>query len=935
MKQTLKNSCFLSFMLLLFLSFTFSGCSDDDIVADTGVSKNTTVEDINSNIKALQALLAAKSENKGIKSCTLVSSNTYNVELEDGTSVTVRTAIPTIGEEEKQVYVPQLSVSEEDGKYYWMLDGAFLTDDDQKMVVTGTDVPEIGIDGDNSWTIKYGSVSKSLGSVENGTVKSLFSEVVQNDELVIKFLLRGELPYLTLKKVTSDKEPIQPTGTLRRIIDQNHPAWFVHIDVWNYPDPQAIIDLIPEEIRPYVIFNISFSSSQDEETKQFIKPVDGYNTAKSWLRVCAENNVWAMVQASSGGYCHWPDFEDYSEFSGSLFEEFFQEFPNFIGFNYAEQGWGFASDAAFITRLKHFSNLLRLCHEYGGHLAVSFFNPSGYGAALSGIGMFKRSPELAEACLKYPENFIPCEKYTQSNGFLEMESTSLGVFLSGYANNYGIRFDECGWDEGKDDQRYWNDEKEYQPAAGALPVIEHMMFTGETVMDGPELIWKQCFKENGTANMSDGYKTRKWTCFDQFTNISMDIYRKILDGTIRIMNRKEVIDRTKVVIVNDMNPTGEVMADPGYSAPTTLYQGLYQMDGDGAHKDNRYWFKKTGRYPAIPVVARLADDLARTFQYQINASQFRTNSGWGNLMMKQRKFNDIFPEEYTSNGMFAGRYENGWVVYNCYADTKTASIPFKYNTCQKMQLEFGKYSVAVVKEYSNSVDFYLSNYTSNRKNVIDKISIYGSSKKPTYTFKNRISGNTCTVSEEWKNDVLCLTISHNGALDLHIDCAGTATDRETSYSTANIIQPVAPAIYNGTRQYEAEVFEYKNIGRIESNAAQSSTATLKGFVGLGYLEFGTDASASVRETASVNEAGRYAVRIRYCAPTATIKTVAVYVNGHKVSVPEFATTGSANNNWQTVSVPVDMSKGKNKIELKAENSAAGNLYFDYITVEKI
>ena len=36
----------------------------------------------------------------------------------------------------------------------------------------------------------------------------------------------------------------------RRPIDSRHPMWLVHIDVWNRADPQKIIDLIPDDIKP-------------------------------------------------------------------------------------------------------------------------------------------------------------------------------------------------------------------------------------------------------------------------------------------------------------------------------------------------------------------------------------------------------------------------------------------------------------------------------------------------------------------------------------------------------------------------------------------------------------------------------------------------------------------------------------------------------------
>ena len=57
------------------------------------------------------------------------------------------------------------------------------------------------------------------------------------------------------------QQAIGHSGTaMRRPISPVQPAWIIHIDVWNNADPQKIIDLIPADIRPYAIFNISTSS---------------------------------------------------------------------------------------------------------------------------------------------------------------------------------------------------------------------------------------------------------------------------------------------------------------------------------------------------------------------------------------------------------------------------------------------------------------------------------------------------------------------------------------------------------------------------------------------------------------------------------------------------------------------------------------------------
>ena len=61
------------------------------------------------------------------------------------------------------------------------------------------------------------------------------------------------------------------------------------------------------------------------------------------------------------------------------------------------------------------------------------------------IAYMKRNPEVNRLLTEHPEHFICCEKYTMQNGFFDIESNCLGAYLGGYAGNYGIRFDDCGW----------------------------------------------------------------------------------------------------------------------------------------------------------------------------------------------------------------------------------------------------------------------------------------------------------------------------------------------------------------------------------------------------------------------------------------------------------------------------------------------------------
>ncbi len=50
-------------------------------------------------------------------------------------------------------------------------------------------------------------------------------------------------------------EPItaEAASGFRRVVDNEHPMWIVHIDSWNYADPEKIIELVPEDVLPYVV----------------------------------------------------------------------------------------------------------------------------------------------------------------------------------------------------------------------------------------------------------------------------------------------------------------------------------------------------------------------------------------------------------------------------------------------------------------------------------------------------------------------------------------------------------------------------------------------------------------------------------------------------------------------------------------------------------
>jgi hypothetical protein len=712
---------------------------------------------------------------------------------------------------------------------------------------------------------------------------------------------------------------------LRRPISPSQPLIMVHADVWNDADPQKIIDLIPSDLRPYVVLNISVSINHDASTGKWKTSEYGYSIAKSWLRTAAENRIWATVQPSSGGYTHLADYDTTVDLDTTVYGEFFKNYPNFLGINYAEQFWGFGVSGdvrspTWQTRVNHWQNLVKFANKYGGYVIVSFTG-GFWGANINPVGMVKRNPGFAAVLKAYPQNFIIEEKFTMAYGFHDIESVSMGMWLSGFAGQYGIRFDQCGW--------VANNGESFPPAAGAAPYMEHMMLTGETVVDGPELIWQQSIKGLSNGTTSDGFSTRRWEYYPQYVNITLDGFRKVLDGTIRILSRSEVIERTKVVIINDQTTSDDRVT---YSSPETLFDSLYKVTTDGTYLNNKSWFKKTGRYPAIPTVYQLTDSLANTFKVQVKRSAY--SSRWPTLAAKQTEFNNLFPEEYTGT-IYAAREENTWMTYNPFKTGVTASgsIPFKYNTATKLDVTYSLYSLGIIKEYPSKVSVYLTNYdnVNNTGLMPDELKFYGCSAEPTFSYEDRGIHTASTVSGNWSNSVYTLSVKHNGPLDITVNCSGTNTDRLTAYTTATITAPTTPSIYTGPRQYEAENFDFKSIA---GNVSNGISGTIRNYQALGYLKFGTNASASIRDSVHAPIAGDYTLETRYSNSGSAVTAIDLYVNGVKVATPTFKATG-VDSNFVIDTRTITLNAGTNVIMFKASSAPVSSVTFDNIVLTSL
>ena len=589
----------------------------------------------------------------------------------------------------------------------------------------------------------------------------------------------------------------------RRPLSPQTPMFLFQVQQPDASDPQACINAVPADVRPYTVMMYCIGAQSGTVT-------NGYAFADYFCNVCQQNGVWCMVQVASG-YANTMNNLDTTDY-GTLF----QKYPNLIGFAFAEQNWGFVSTSSewgpssFADRLTLFANLLPLCNQYGGYLYVSemesISNPT-----FNPIAKFKTSPNFANATKIYQTNYIVGDKFTSGCGYYDNESQCLGVYLSGHAGNYAVRFDEYAWPWSGKSQLYGLQNPGEtnlsnlplfscpEPAQG-IPIADHLMLQGATVLDGPEV---PSYSTINQGQLMPCYK-----------NMTGDIFRKVLDSTIKIPALTNVLAHTPIAYVCDQNN----------NLTGGLYDGLYQIDGDGANNHN--WFKASGRYSSIPGIYTNAAHELSGFTTNVLQSQYSTR--WPTITAKTNEFNSYFPSEYTGNA-FVARRDNQWLTYNNMLNsniTESASIPLQYNTCTNLSLTYPPQTFAIITESNQSLQIYFNNYFTD-KNALwavtnDNVQTYiltnfisnppdsttnttrttifqisGCTNTPTYTLTDRGSHKPMTNSATLVNGVFTLTLTGNGPCDITINCAGNATRtarfrHPTSWCRRPIMCPMRP-----------------------------------------------------------------------------------------------------------------------------------------------
>lgn len=705
--------------------------------------------------------------------------------------------------------------------------------------------------------------------------------------------------------------------SLRRPLSSTQPMWIIHIDCWNYPDPEKIINLISADILPFVVFNISLSSN-DNITH------DGPLIIDSWIRTCAQKQVWCMIQPSSGAHNRLPEIT--ADGTGqAAYEHYFQEFPNFIGFSFAEQFWDFGKNGCptWEERQQTLLAILQLCHTYGGYLTMSF-TQSYDNYQMMPMYILKNNEALRTQLHDYPEHFIVTEKYTMKKNFYDIESNCLGMFLSGYAGHYGIRFDTSGWMSNTDDLNDASDNP-VVPASGMMPIIEHMLLTGQTVIDGPELTWQQVTSSASYKNTADNYKTKTHFLFPHCENTYLTIFRHIINGSWRILTRDEVINRTKICILNDITTDTR----DAYVTPQNLFDSLYRfpMDKGGVTygtgwQDQRWWTKNTGRYPSIPQVYEAPDGMTA-----VPVSQYKTR--WSTNAAKQTEINSLFPQLATGD-LFVAQEGNTWVLYNPYQYHDTL-INNKRTFTNATRHATGTFNLSPITSH---LQLWINNYRNNysaapyaeAEQQTNTIIFTGLTSQPTVTWTDEGNHSASSVQTSYANGQLTISATHNGALNITISdlqSSSTVVSANLAPYTVGVlcenpdfsplVAPTTPSLYqpsvdnNLWYQAEAENMDYKGSVAICNKPGDNA---VKNHYAQGYAQIAPSTSTSLRDTLLAYASGNYTLRLRYrSADTSSPVPFKLSVNNQS----PFTLSAPRANDWSTIDTDVTLQQGDNQL----------------------
>jgi len=205
------------FLSMLAVASVCCACGDLKDRVDVLEQKVSALESkVNQNVNSINALVDAAKKAVTITKVETLADG-YKIYFSDGTISTISNGVNGTdgkdGVDGKDAVAPVIGIKEEEGVYYWTIDGEFVLNNGQKVPVTGNDglTPQFKIQ-DGKWYVSFDGNTWDAVPV-TGTEKPELVMSETDDEYVFTLgetTIRIAKEHAFMIKVTSDVQKVTP-----------------------------------------------------------------------------------------------------------------------------------------------------------------------------------------------------------------------------------------------------------------------------------------------------------------------------------------------------------------------------------------------------------------------------------------------------------------------------------------------------------------------------------------------------------------------------------------------------------------------------------------------------------------------------------------------------------------------------------------------------
>lgn len=747
----------------------------------------------------------------------------------------------------------------------------------------------------------------------------------------------------------------------RKVIDSSHPLYVVHYG-WKDSVNTSVTqlwNLIPDDLKPYTaILAIA--------ERSLINDGEVGNQIKSWIKEtveeCEKNGIPVFLQQVNG------ETGPERLIPLDFWEELVANNKCLLGLNAAE-----LYNNEDIP--EYLSDSLEMLSSYGAFYMWTDTNLGGGGGLIQRY--LQSDTKLLDNMRANKENVIMMNK--ESFADVTTDATNLGLWLSDICGNWGVSSDCWHWDLDGYNKLFGN--SEYTDSWRNCLGMPEAMY-------GQDML--RVASEGGTCFLAEvGFYTTYShdVLTPTYENVIAPIMRKMVDGTIRIPTKEEVMEKNQ-------------FAYQGRDAFSIPYESPYS---------NLYY--STGRYGTIPLLLP-----------NLNEEELAKFKNVSAEPKDQAYLDSLYPEETWGTDTFATRTENQWFWMNSSENTdiyQGSMLNPQINKSEYFYIGSGPHTYAAIQESEDGFKGLIGNYRIDMDGIytpyinlpFDSMNeavnefIYenltrGRQKDGTLRETNiKISGtykggkpvldiskggenvNDFTYTESWDEETSLykLTIMHNGPVnfEIKVDEPGAprvpdtpkglqadvldgdsidlkweevegaySYDVEANGEIYNVLRPQIMNIFTPDTEYTIRVRAKNAVGdsawsdsvivktQKRYEAEDADTNAIKNYnkssaSNQGYVGGMDDPGKYVTFTVTVPKTQIYQVNLA-CAAGYGNATRSIYVDD--VFVGEQLFPASSWDDYKVTQFALDLKAGSNNITVKTESSSVQIIDIDYLEV---